>query len=177
MYFKNIFIVTKTKNATMHSRYSALLHFCFYTVLREVAITSTINFVAIVKPDMKASVSRQSVISDWQSLNFSKVSFCFAFPFMVYNRYSYAYNDKRIVIKKGVIFKYEIIIPVCQIQDLHLLQGPLMQLMKLQSVEISTAGSNYTINGLTYDDAKKMVDELEKNLNKRIEELKNEEVF
>lgn len=103
--------------------------------------------------------------------------FCFAFPFMVYNRYSYAYNDKRIVIKKGVIFKYEIIIPVCQIQDLHLLQGPLMQLMKLQSVEISTAGSNYTINGLTYDDAKKMVDELEKNLNKRIEELKNEEVF
>lgn len=103
--------------------------------------------------------------------------FCFAFPFMVYNRYSYAYNDKRIVIKKGVIFKYEIIIPVCQIQDLHLLQGPLMQLMKLQSVEISTAGSNYTINGLMYDDAKKMVDELEKNLNKRIEELKNEEVF
>ncbi len=103
--------------------------------------------------------------------------FCFAFPFMVYNRYSYAYNDKRIVIKKGVIFKYEIIIPVCQIQDLHLLQGPLMQLMKLQSVEISTAGSNYTINGLIYDDAKKMVDELEKNLNKRIEELKNEEVF
>ena len=103
--------------------------------------------------------------------------FCFAFPFMVYNRYSYAYNDKRIVIKKGVLFKYEIIIPVCQIQDLHLLQGPLMQLMKLQSVEISTAGSNYTINGLTYDDAKKMVDELEKNLNKRIEELKNEEVF
>ena len=52
-----------------------------------------------------------------------------------------------------------------------------MQLMKLQSVEISTAGSNYTINGLIYDDAKKMVDELEKNLNKRIEELKNEEVF
>lgn len=103
--------------------------------------------------------------------------FCFIFPSMVYKRYSYAYNDKRIVIRKGVIFKYEIIIPVCQIQDLHLLQGPLMQLMKLQSVEISTAGSNYTINGLQYDTAKKMVDDLENNLNKRIEELKNEEVF
>ena len=103
--------------------------------------------------------------------------FCFAFPFMVYNRYSYAYNDKRIVIKKGVIFKYEIIIPVCQIQDLHLLQGPLMQLMKLQSIEISTAGSNYTINGLEYNKAKKLVEDLEENLNKRIEEIKNEEVF
>ena len=103
--------------------------------------------------------------------------FCFVFPFMVYNRYSYAYSDKRIVIKKGVIFKYEIIIPVCQIQDLHLLQGPFMQILKLQSVEISTAGSNYTINGLKYNDAKKMVDELENYLNKRIEEMKNEEVF
>ena len=103
--------------------------------------------------------------------------FCFAFPFMVYNRYSYAYNDKRIVIKKGVIFKYEIIVPVCQIQDLHLLQGPLMQLLKLQSIEISTAGSNYTINGLEYSVAKKMVEDLENNLNARIEEIKNEEVF
>lgn len=102
---------------------------------------------------------------------------CFAFPVMVYNRYSYAYNDKRIVIKKGVIFKYEIIIPVCQIQDLHLLQGPLMQLMKLQSIEISTAGSNYTINGLEYNTARKMIDDLENNLNERIEEIKNEEVF
>ena len=103
--------------------------------------------------------------------------FCFIVPNMVYNRYSYAYNDKRIVIKKGLIFKYEIIVPVCQIQDLHLLQGPLMQLMKLQSIEISTAGSNYTINGLEYNMAKKMVEELEENLNKRIEEIKNEEVF
>lgn len=103
--------------------------------------------------------------------------FCFVFPSMVYNRYLYAYNDKRIVIKKGVIFKYEIIIPVCQIQDLHLLQGPLMQLMKLQSIEISTAGSNYTINGLEYNIAKKMIDDLENNLNKRIEEIKNEEIF
>ena len=103
--------------------------------------------------------------------------FCFVFPFMVYNRYLYAYNEKRIIIKKGVIFKYEIVIPVCQIQDLHLLQGPLMQLMKLQSIEISTAGSNYTNNGLEYEFAKRMVEDLENNLNERIEEIKNEEVF
>ena len=36
----------------------------FYTVFKFVAITSTINFVAMVKPDMKAPVSRQSVTSD-----------------------------------------------------------------------------------------------------------------
>ncbi len=102
---------------------------------------------------------------------------CFVLPVMKYNRYTYAYNDKRIIIKKGVIFKYEIVIPVCQIQDLHLLQGPLMQIMKLQAIEISTAGSNYSISGIEYEEAKKIVDDLEENLNKRIEEIKNEEVF
>lgn len=102
---------------------------------------------------------------------------CFALPVMKYNRYTYAYNEKRIIIKKGVIFKYEIIIPVCQIQDLHLLQGPLMQIMKLQAIEISTAGSNYSISGIEFEQAKKMVDDLEECLNKRIEEIKNEEVF
>lgn len=102
---------------------------------------------------------------------------CFALPVMKYNRYAYAYNEKRIIIKKGVIFKYEIIIPVCQIQDLHLLQGPLMQIMKLQAIEISTAGSNYSISGIEFEQAKKMVDDLEECLNKRIEEIKNEEVF
>ena len=102
---------------------------------------------------------------------------CFVLPVMKYNRYTYAYNEQRIIIKKGVIFKYEIIIPVCQIQDLHLLQGPLMQMMKLQAIEISTAGSNYSISGIQFEQAKKMVEELEECLNKRIEEIKNEEVF
>ena len=102
---------------------------------------------------------------------------CFVLPVMIYNRYTYAYNNDRVIIRKGVIFKYEIIIPVCQIQDLHLMQGPLMQIMKLQSIEISTAGSNYTISGIQYDDAKKMVEDLEENLNKRIGEIKNEEVY
>ena len=53
-------------------------------------------------------------------------------------------------------------------------QGPLMQLFKVASVEISTAGSNYTIDGLTEADAKEMITYLEEYLEKRIEELKNE---
>ncbi len=52
------------KNTTLQVTKPAMLHSDFYTVLSPVTITSTINFVAMVKPDMKASVSRQSVISD-----------------------------------------------------------------------------------------------------------------
>ena len=98
-------------------------------------------------------------------------------PSLMYNAYSYSYDEKRIQINKGVIFKHEIVIPVCQIQDLHLNQGPLMQIMHLQSVEISTAGSNYSINGIDNEKAKQFISELEDYLNKRIEVLSNEEIF
>ena len=49
-----------------------------------------------------------------------------------------------------------------------------MQIFKLASVEISTAGSNYSIVGLTDEVAREMIDYLEEYLEKRIEELKNE---
>lgn len=103
--------------------------------------------------------------------------FCYPFQVMIYNRYTFAFDEKRIIIKRGVIFKYKIIIPVCQIQDLHLSQGPLMQIAKLESIEISTAGSNYTINGINSKDAQEIVSFLENKLNERIEEIKNEKIY
>ena len=38
-------------------------------------------------------------------------------PFLYFNNYSYGYDDKRIVINYGVIFKHHIIVPVRQLQD------------------------------------------------------------
>ena len=98
------------------------------------------------------------------------------FPFLKYYFYKFGYNDKKIVIHFGVIFKHRVVIPVCQIQDLHLYQGPLMSILKLNSVIISTAGSNFSISGLDKMTAEKMVEDLEKYLQTRIEELKNEEI-
>lgn len=103
--------------------------------------------------------------------------FCYPYETLNYNRYTYSYDKKRIVIKRGVIFKSEIIIPVCQIQDLHLNQGPLMQLAKIVSIEISTAGSNYSIKGIATNDANLMISFLEEKLNERIEEIKNEKIY
>lgn len=101
---------------------------------------------------------------------------CYVLPILRYKMYCYSYDEKRITIHEGVIFRSRIIVPVCQIQDLHLQQGPIMQLVNLGGIIISTAGSNYTINGLSLEDAKKMIDDLENNFHTRIEELKNEEV-
>jgi len=97
-------------------------------------------------------------------------------PALRYKMYAWGYDDKRIVVKQGVIFKEKVVIPVCQIQDLHRTQGPLMMMLKLSGVTISTAGSNFDISTLTTDEADRMIDELERNLGTRIEELKNEEI-
>ena len=97
-------------------------------------------------------------------------------PALRYKMYEWGYDDKRIIVKQGVIFRKRVVIPVCQIQDLHRTQGPLMMMLKLSGVTISTAGSNFDISTLSTDEADRMIDELERNLETRIEELKDEEI-
>lgn len=97
-------------------------------------------------------------------------------PVWRYKMYAWGYDERRIVVKQGVIFRQRVVIPVCQIQDLHRTQGPIMMLLKLSGVTISTAGSNFDISTLTTDEADRLINELEGNLEKRIEELRNEEV-
>ena len=97
-------------------------------------------------------------------------------PALRYKMYAWGYDDKRIVVKQGVIFRQRVVIPVCQIQDLHRTQGPIMMMLKLSGVTISTAGSNFDISTLTTDEADRLIDTLEQNLETRVEELKNEEI-
>ena len=97
-------------------------------------------------------------------------------PVLRYKMYTWGYDDKRIVVKQGVIFRQRVVIPVCQIQDLHRTQGPIMMLLKLSGVTISTAGSNFDISTLTTDEADHLIDALEQSLEARVEELKNEEI-
>jgi membrane protein YdbS with pleckstrin-like domain len=100
--------------------------------------------------------------------------FCFVWPFLTYSHYSYCYTEKRIVIHRGVIFRHEIVIPVIQVQDLHIYETPRMLLFKTSGVEISTAGSNFSILCMEKEDASKMVEDLEANLTTRIEDLLHE---
>ena len=97
-------------------------------------------------------------------------------PVLRYKMYAWGYDDKRIVVKQGVIFRQRVVIPVCQIQDLHRTQGPIMMMLRLSGVTISTAGSNFDISTLTTDEADRLIDTLEQNLEIRVEELKNEEI-
>ena len=97
-------------------------------------------------------------------------------PVLRYKMYAWGYDDKRIIVKQGVIFRERVVIPVCQIQDLHRTQGPIMMMLRLSGVTISTAGSNFDISTLTTDEADRLIDALEESLEARVEELKNETI-
>lgn len=102
--------------------------------------------------------------------------FILIMPILRYRMYAWGYDDKRIIVKQGVIFRRRVVIPVCQIQDLHRTQGPLMMMLKLSGVTISTAGSNFDISTITTNEADVLIDTLEHNLETRVEELKNEKI-
>ena len=102
--------------------------------------------------------------------------FVLIMPALRYKMYAWGYDDKRIVVNQGVIFRQRVVIPVCQIQDLHRTEGPIMMLLGLSGVTISTAGSNFDISTLTTVEADRLIDALEENLEARVEELKNEAI-
>lgn len=97
-------------------------------------------------------------------------------PCLRYALFSWGYDEKTIVVQQGVIFRKRVVIPVCQIQDLHRSQGPLMMAYKLSNVTISTAGSNFTLSTLSVAAADELIDTLEQYLETRVEELRHEEI-
>ncbi|MBQ7390555.1 MAG: PH domain-containing protein [Clostridia bacterium] len=104
------------------------------------------------------------------------LSLVLIWPVLRYRMFSWGYDDKRIVVKEGVIFRKSVVIPICQIQDLHRTQGPIMIILGLSDVTISTAGSNFDLSTLTVEDADRMINELEESLEARIEEQGREEI-
>lgn len=107
---------------------------------------------------------------------FLVVGLLIIWPFLKYNNYSYGFDDKRIYLNYGVIFKHKILVPIRQIQDLHLYNGPIMSMLDLSGVIISTAGSNFTVAGLLKNNAEEMIKELELLLNERLDGDLGEEV-
>ncbi len=139
-----------------------------------------ISFIASVAVILYATgVSSDVTFAAWLALGIPVVlilCIILIMPVLRYKMYAWGYDDKRIVVKQGVIFRQRVVIPVCQIQDLHRTQGPIMMMLKLSGVTISTAGSNFDISTLTTAEADRLIDDLEQNLETRIEELKNEEI-
>ena len=108
---------------------------------------------------------------------FITLALIFVLPYFRYALYRYGFDEKRIVVCHGVIFRHRVVIPVCQLQDLHRFEGPIMMLLSLSGVTISTAGSNFNLACLSREDADAMIEALAINLEKRVQEKTDEEVL
>ncbi len=95
-------------------------------------------------------------------------------PTLSYTRYAYGYDDKRLVLQHGVVFRHQITAPLCQIQDLHFYEGPILHLFGLGKIIVSTGGSNFDIIGLDKANAQVIINEIESRLRARIEEQHEE---
>lgn len=138
-----------------------------------VAILGAFIPAAILTP---AGVARVAVLIGAGIPVLISLAFLLILPYFRYKLYAYGFDEKRILVRHGVIFRHSVTIPVCQIQDLHRFEGPIMMALGLSGVTISTAGSNFNLACLSRAEADLMIEVLEGYLEKRVEEKANEEV-
>ena len=93
-----------------------------------------------------------------------QVIYAFVFPSIQYKKYLYLVKDDEIVFYRGVIFIDSCVIPTVQIQDVGFSQGPVQLIFGLATLEISTAGSNHQIDGLTKEEAEQLVGQIKEQI-------------
>ena len=95
----------------------------------------------------------------------SWVTYNFVFPFLQYRVYGYKVENQELYIKSGVIFKSEVVVPFCQIQDITITEGPFESMFKICTLQVSTAGMFFKqINGLKREDANKLEQIVKENI-------------
>lgn len=84
----------------------------------------------------------------------------FIIPSIRYARWRYEVTTTEIDIMKGIVIKHRVIVPLVRVQHVETSKGPVLQAFKLASVEISTAGSNFSIPGLEEEEADLLRDQV-----------------
>lgn len=92
----------------------------------------------------------------------------FVLPVLEYKAYGYYYDEEKIIIKSGVFFRKYRVIPTIQVQDVGTFQGPIKILYNISTITISTAGSVERIICVDKDIATNIVNEINKNIHKRL---------
>jgi len=83
------------------------------------------------------------------------LTFCVAwlFPVFRWRHWFYAIDDHYVVIKNGVFFRQETIIPYSRVQLVDVHHGPILRSYGLTTLGITTAGGTHYIPALSNDEA------------------------
>mgnify|MGYP003316311051 CR=1 FL=1 len=92
------------------------------------------------------------------------------YPPIEYRQWGYYIDDEKVVIRHGLFFINETIIPIIRIQNITISQGPINRNLGLYEVEIALASGSHEIIGLDRDTADAISESLRAKLYNRIEE-------
>lgn len=92
------------------------------------------------------------------------------FPVIEYRQWGYILEDDRVVIRHGIFFVRETVIPIIRIQNITISQGPVNRKLGLCEIRISLASGSFTIEGLDRQTADAVSERLKKQLYQRVSE-------
>ena len=79
--------------------------------------------------------------------------FAWWLPKMRWKHWHYMLDQEHILLKHGIFFKQEVVIPFSRVQLVDTSHGPIMRSYGLMNVSISTAGGDHSIPALTANEA------------------------
>lgn len=94
----------------------------------------------------------------------------FIFPAIEYRQWGYILEDDRVVIRHGIFFVKETVIPIIRIQNITISQGPINRKLGLCEIRISLASGVFSIKGLDRQTAGTISEKLKKQLYQRVSE-------
>ena len=92
------------------------------------------------------------------------------YPPIEYKRWGYYIDQEKVVIRRGLFFLKQTIVPIIRIQNITISQGPINRHLGLYTVEIALASGSHEIVGLNQETADSISESLRAKLYIRIEE-------
>lgn len=89
---------------------------------------------------------------------FGVVDFLFQLAIIPYHYkfWTYYIDDRQVELHHGFFFRKQIIIPIARVQNVTLIQGPIIRLKQLQKVKVVTAAGSEDIAGLKQEEANEL---------------------
>lgn len=92
------------------------------------------------------------------------------YPPIEYRQWGYFIDDEKVVIRHGLFFISQTIIPIIRIQNITISQGPINRALDLYTVEMALASGSFEIEGLDQETAESISESLRAKLYDRISE-------
>lgn len=135
-----------------------------------------IRLVCFLIPTLAATIFVDSEAIAWKIGYFALWAICaycllglILYPAIEYRQWGYYIDDEKVVIRHGLFFIDQTIIPVIRIQNITISQGPINRHLGLYKVEIALASGSHEIVGLDQETADSIGEGLRVKLYHRME--------